>query len=288
MRDGLTVEPVIQNITIATDFSPWSERAMHHAIALARKFGAILHIVHVVRRTEYPFVPDLMIELDQLAERDCDDLIRRLTAAHNLDDIEHRRWTLDGEFSEVLGRFVRDHRIDLVVLGTRGRSGISKLLLGSIAQEIFHHLACPVLTIGPWSRVASRQPRVRKVLFATDLSPASEAAIPYVLMAAKTWQSKIDVLHVCSSANCHCCQKKDDLKQRIDLQAGMETSLSVQYHLIPGRPFPAVLNFARENMDDAIVLGLDPHRSLYDGPAVSHAYEIVRCAECPVLSVRSA
>ena len=287
MFDGLIVDPVIHNIAIATDFSPWSERAMHHAIALARKLGAILHIVHVVRRTEFPFVPDLMIGLDQLAERDCDDLIRRLTAAHNLDDIEHRRWSLDGEFSEVLGKFVRDHRIDLLVLGTRGRTGISKLLLGSIAQEIFHHVACPVLTIGPWSREASRQPQVRKVLFATDLSPASEAAIPYVLMAAKTWQSKIDVLHICSSGNCH-CQKKDDLKSRIDLRGGKATPLSVEYHLLPRRPFPAVLDFARENAEDAIILGLDPHRSLYAGPAVSHAYEIVRCAECPVLSVRSA
>ena len=195
-HDGL----VIRNIAIATDFSPWSERATQHALVVAHRFGAVLHFLHAVRRSEFSLVPGMMVQLDELAERDCDQMIARLNGGHCLDNIEYHCWQMDGEVSEGFGDFVREHNIDLLIVGTRGRSGISKLLLGSVAEEIFHCVCCPVLTIGPWSRPAARQLKLNRVLFATDLSAESFSAISYVLTAAKTWQADIDVLHVCSAA----------------------------------------------------------------------------------------
>jgi nucleotide-binding universal stress UspA family protein len=287
MSYDLQSGPVIRNIVVATDFCPWSERALQHALVLARHFGAVLHILHIVRRAEFSFVPDLMVELDELSERDSDDLIGRLNAAHSLDNIEYRRWNIDGELSGVLESFVSDHRIDLMILGTRGRTGISKFLLGSIAQEIFHCISCPVLTVGPWSRDASRQLQLNKVLFATDLSPQSAAVIPYVLKLATIWHAEIDMLHVCSSANCQCHHRMDDLRRRMEVVARGETPLEFRYHVLPGPPSPTILNFAIQEKEDLIVLGLENHRSLYGGPSVSHAYEVVRQARCPVLSVCS-
>ena len=287
LSDDLRSGPVIRNIAVATDFCPWSERALQHALVLARHFGAALHILHVVRRTEFSFVYGLMVRLDELAERDFGDLIGRLNAAHALANIEHHCWNIDGEISGVLENFVRDHSIDLMILGTRGRAGISKFFLGSIAQEIFHFLSCPVLTVGPWSLGAKRQVELNRVLFATDLSPESAAAIPYVLMSAMTWHAEIDVLHVCSSANCQCQSRMRDLRSRMEALASWEAPIVVRYHVLPGPPAPAVLNFAMQEKEDLIVFGLDHHRSLYGGPSVSHAYEIVRQARCPVLSVSS-
>lgn len=288
MPDNLHSSPVIRSIAVATDFSPWSERALQHALALAHHFGAVLHILHVVRRTEFSFVPDLMVPLDELAERDFENLICRLNAAHSLAGIEHHHWNIDGEISEVLECFVSDRRIDLMILGTRGRTGISKFLFGSIAQEIFHYISCPVLTVGPWSRGAARQIQLNKVLFATDLSPESAAVMLYALMPATIWHAEIDVLHVCSSANCQCQHRLEDLKRRIEFVARKETPFIVRYHVLSGPPSPTVLNFAIREKEDLIVLGLENHRSLYAGPSVSHAYEIVRQARCPVLSVCSA
>jgi len=63
-----------------------------------------------------------------------------------------------------------------------------------------------------------------------------------------------------------------------------EGDVAVRYHMHPGTPSATVLNFARQNNEDLIVLGLDRHRSLYSGPSLSHAYEIVRQSKCPVLS----
>lgn len=286
MSDDLHSDPVIRNIAIATDFSPCSERAMQHALVVAHRFGAVLHILHIVRPTEFSFVPDFMVDLDKLAERDCDNLIGRLNAAHSLDNIEHHCWNMDGDISGALRDFSHDHRIDLMILGTRGRSGMSKLLLGSIAQEIFHCLCCPVLTVGPWSNGATRQLQLKKVLFATDLSRESTAAIPYALTAAKTWHADIDVLHVCSSAKCECHVGMEDLRSRMEVQAIGGAPL-MRYRILPGRPSASVLNFASQHEESLIVLGLDRHRSLYGGPSISHANEIARQARCPVLSVCS-
>ena len=287
MSEELSYSLAIKNIAIATDFSPCSERAMQHALVIARWYGAALHILHTVRRSEFLFVPDLMVQLDELAERDSEELMGRLRTTHSLDNIEHRFWKLQGEVS-TFGDFVRDQNIDLLVLGTRGRTGLSKLLLGSVAEQVFHCVSCPVLTVGPLSRGAATQLVLKKVLFATDLSLQSTAALPYVVAAAKAWRAAIDVLHVCSADHSDREYLMQDYRHRVDAVTASEPGLSIRYHLMPGEPSPTVLDFARQNNQDLIVLGLDNHRSLYDGPPLSHAHEIVRQARCPVLSVRSA
>ena len=279
-------EVAVRNIAVATDFTPRSERAIRHALVVAHRFAADLHLVHAVRRSEFPLVPDLMVPLDEVAERDSADMIRRLNTDHSLNDIAHHSWNLNGEFSDTLGSFVREHKIDLLVLGTRGRSGIARLLLGSLAQQIFQYVCCPVLTIGPFCRGASRPFRMNNLLFATDLSRESEAAIPYVLTAAKTWGAGIDVVHVSSSAKSDARHSTESLRNNMNAHAHGEC-IPMRFHLLAGEVSSAVLEFAERNHDDLIVLGLDHRRSLYNGPSLSHAYEMVRQARCPVLSVRS-
>jgi nucleotide-binding universal stress UspA family protein len=286
MLEELNHGLAIRSIAIATDFSQSSDRAMQHALVIARWYGAALHILHAVRRSEFSFVPDLMVQLDELAERDCEDLMGRLHAAHSLDNIQHRLWNLYGEVS-TFGDFVRDQKIDLLVLGTRGRTGISKLLLGSVAVQIFHCVSCPVLTVGPSSRRAASQLALKNVLFATDLSPQSTAALPLCSRGCG-WRAPS---MSCTSARriTPMVASNGGYRRRMsDALTASEPRFSIRYHVVPGEPSPAVLDFAGQNNEDLIVLGLDNHRSLYGGPPLSHAYEIVRQAPCPVLSVRSA
>jgi len=70
ISDDLHPGPATRSIAVATVCCPWSDRALQHALVLARYFGAILHIVDIVRRAEFSFVPDLMVQLNELAERD--------------------------------------------------------------------------------------------------------------------------------------------------------------------------------------------------------------------------
>jgi nucleotide-binding universal stress UspA family protein len=132
-----------KNIAFTIDFSECSERAVQHGVAVARHFGATLHFLYLVRPSEYVYTPEMIPALDEVAVRDCDQLIAKLKSNHRLDGVEFQRWVEEGEISEIVGDFVQKHHIDLLVVGTHGRTGIPKLLLGLVAQEIFHYVRCP-------------------------------------------------------------------------------------------------------------------------------------------------
>ncbi len=277
----------IHNVAVATDFGECSEHPVEHALAIARHFGATLHLLHLVRPSKFSFVPEMMPAVEEAAGRDSDQYEARLTGRHQLDGVRMQRWVEEGEISDVIGGFVQDHHVDMLVVGTHGRSGIPRLLLGSVAQQIFHYVRCPVLVVGPRAPGAGHELQLKKVLFATDLSSESLAAVPWVLTAVREWHTELDVLHVCTTGNPEHPRRMNELRTRIDgALEGMEPAV-VRMHLLRGKPMPCVTDFACHNHEDAIILGLKPHRGLYEGPFWSHAYEIMRHAPCPVLSVRS-
>ena len=281
----------IRNVAVATDFSDCSERAVLQAVGVARQFGATLHLLNLVQPSKFAAVPEMLPEIDKAASRDCDDLIARLTHTHHLDGVKCHSWVEQGEVFEVASDFVNNHNIDLLVVGTHGRGGISRLLFGSVSQEILHYVACPVITVGPCSDCPDSHLRLKKVLFATDLSSESLAALPYVLTAVREWHTELDVLHVCSTKEANCPglmpQRMNELRGRIEaLQEGFE-QLPIRYHQLAGKPAQCVIDFANSNQEDLIVLGLKPHRTLIPGSAWSQAYDIVGQARCPVLRVRA-
>ncbi|MGA8111212.1 MAG: universal stress protein, partial [Acidobacteriaceae bacterium] len=191
----------VRNVAVATDFGACSEHAVEHALAVARHFGAGLHFFHLLRPSSFPMAAEVMPALADAADRDYDHLIARLQRDHRLDGIEVHRWVEQGEVPDLAGAFVRDRHIDLLIVGTHGRTGLQRLLLGSVAQQIFHSVRCPVLTVGPRAPGTGPQLQLRRVLFATDLSRESLAAVPYVLTAVEEWHTALDVLHVCKSGN---------------------------------------------------------------------------------------
>lgn len=278
-------EVAIHNVAVATDFSPCSEHAVEHSLAVARHFGATLHFLHLLRPSQFSYTPEMLPAIANVADRDCDNLLARLQRQHRLDGIDCRRWVEQGEITERAGAFVRDHQIDLLILGTHGRSGLPHLLLGSVAQQIFQCVPCPVLTVGPRAPGAGPHLQLDRVLFATDLSPQSLAAVPFVLTAVREWHAELDILHVCASRDpAHRAamdQLRSDLDRRLD-------GTHLQGSIMAGKAADRVLEFTASHHEDLIVLGLKPHRALYNGRLWSHAYEIVRRAPCPVLSVRTA
>jgi len=276
----------IRNIAVATDFTECTERALEHSMAVARHFGASLHVLHLVRPSAFPFSADMIPALDDAAVRDCDRLIDRLHRAHQLDGIDLHRHVLQGEIRDFVADFVREQRIDLVVVGTHGRSGLPRLVHGSVAQQIFQSVRCPVLAVGPQSPGAASRLQLKRTLFCTDLSRESLAAIPYIVTVTRMWHTGLDVLHVCAEARAEHARSLSAIGSRLDalLQGSEHASLSS--HLLTGKPASCVLQFAHDHQADLIIFGLKAH--LYSASPWSHAYEIVRHAECPVLSIRTA
>lgn len=87
---------------------------------------------------------------------------------------------------------IREHHIDMIVMGTHGRSSVSRAVMGSFAEEVFRQASCPVLTVGPHiSKNTERRLGMKQILFATDFSDQSLCALPYAVSLAQEHQAKL-------------------------------------------------------------------------------------------------
>ena len=119
-----------------------------------------------------PFVEATQPDPEQtklLAKRQMADLM----GSASLKDVEHKELIERGEVPEVLSKLARKYGIDLIVIGTGGRKGLRKLLLGSVAEEVFRNAECPVLTMGPHAIRWKIDGNLQHILFATDFGTES-------------------------------------------------------------------------------------------------------------------
>jgi nucleotide-binding universal stress UspA family protein len=183
-----------KNILLATDFSDASEKAFNYATAIARLCGSKIYIVHVVPPETTSFIPELPRDrLREEAKREMETLAGR----NELKQIAHETVLRAGTVWNVLSAVIREQNMDLVVLGTHGRGGMKKLVLGSVAEEVARRAGCPVITVGTHVDVPlSTTGEFRSILFATDFHPASAKALDYALLLANQFQAKLILLHV--------------------------------------------------------------------------------------------
>ena len=141
----------LRRILLPTDFSKFSDNALTYAIAFAEKFGAELHLLHVVQDLALFMPPDVvtvpaMVPLDQLNTA-AHDAINRLVREHNLGRFTLHHEVREGNpFTEIV-RYAKDHDIDLIIMGTHGRGGLAHVLLGSVSEKVVRKAPCPVLTV---------------------------------------------------------------------------------------------------------------------------------------------
>lgn len=282
----------LNNILYLTDFSEPAEAALPFVTAIAHKYGSRVYATHVLLPDVYacltPEFGDVVTAgLEQAAEAKMQKAVTGLTGLAHETIIE---WGPD--VWQTVQRAVQKNNIDLVVLGTRGRTGVQKLLLGSVAEEIWRRSGVPVLTIGP--SVSRSRPVVqfRKVLFATDFTPESLAGLPYAVSMAREYRAHLVLLHVIRQF------KKEEilgelsaadaihyLTQMLPQDAGLcsPPELVVKH----GEPAKNIIDTASRCDADLIVLGV--HRGGGYGPAthveLTIAHEVVVNAPCPVLTV---
>ncbi|MBT4863841.1 MAG: universal stress protein [Planctomycetaceae bacterium] len=141
----------LKNILLPTDFSETSLTATRYAIELAKRFSATLHLLHVIEDPGVyiaafdSFPLPSPVEFETYAEERLENWVLPDDAAGL--DIQ-RRWVHGVPFTQII-RDSRENDIDLIVLGTHGRSVISQLLLGSVAEKVVRKAPCSVLTVRP-------------------------------------------------------------------------------------------------------------------------------------------
>ena len=305
---GSALDLRLKSVLMATDLSPTSVKPLHHALAIARYYGAKLYVVHVVSPIPYLMAGPEALQLGcDGASQDMQQLQRDLLHDGSLNGLDHEFIIRQGIVWEELQAIIFQKQVDLVVVGTHGRRGIEKVFLGSVAEQVFRDASCPVLTVGPYSYHESRVDltgEIQTYLFATDFSEASLSALPQAVSLANQTKARLILLHVIpaapvpqipgwytsseimsmrENARMTCVRRLEQLMPR-DQEAPIDTEFLVQF----GIPSEKILQVALDKKVDLIILGL--RRASLAG-TISHmpwatAYEIVCGAGCPVLSVR--
>lgn len=296
----------LKSVLVATDFTPVSDKAVRYGAVLARRYGSKFYLMHVVSSLGFTMVgPAALVAATNLVRRDARTLEAQLVTDGTLAGIEHEVIVSSGEVWPTLQNVIDREHIDLLVLGTHSRQGIGRLVLGSVAEQIFRHASCAVLTIGPNN--PDRADTVvgdnsRPNLFATDFSDESLRALPYAMSYANRRNAQLVLLHVLSPVphvegnRWYTAQDVFEMRKQAieDAQQRLralvrQNALAVEPISIArfGEPVDCIVDAAEEFHALGIVLGLKPR-----GDAISHlpwstAYRIVCSANCPVLTIRA-
>jgi len=283
---------ILNKVLVPTDFSEASERVLAYARAFSEDYGAKIYISHAVNPTPPIFVPMEPIPIDLDAEwQDAQARLNRFEANQLLNGTRHETILGRGEAWNVIEDVIRQHSIDLVLLGTRGKHGLKKLLFGSGAEQIFRHADCPVLTVGPNVKVADGDiAAFRHIVFATDFSAGSLHALPYALSLAEENQATLSFLHVMPMViPQEQAPVTEVIRKRLQVLIPSDAEDWCHPSAIVNFAFPSegILHVAEEQSADLIVMGVHK-RALR---AASHlpwaiAYEVICHAHCPVLTVR--
>ena len=141
----------IDSIMLPTDFSDTSKVAQRYAKGLARQYSAELHVVHVILDPAYVASPMGMGSIPDSYHSDMearsDEELETLFPDNNESDIVVVRKTLGGSAAYSIVEYAKDNKISMIVMGTHGYSGLSRLLLGSVAEKVVRTSPCPVLTV---------------------------------------------------------------------------------------------------------------------------------------------
>ncbi|HEY6306799.1 MAG TPA: universal stress protein [Candidatus Angelobacter sp.] len=276
-----------KNILFLTDFSEASQAASAYALGFARHFHAQLFPAHACN----PEVPSEMTD-PNLLNRMAENAEERLVGLIHEKDLAVRPLFYRGCIEAAFPRWIDEKGIDLVVVGTHGRRGLQRFLMGSCAEFIFRNATCPVLTVGP--HVAVRPYKdfsVENILFPTDLGPHVEYAATYALSFAREKHARLTFMHVVSLEEAF-------QRDRAELVSAARTKLE---KLVPsdakrwcepelvvdiGDPALEVVGYAQKERPDLIVLGLPHDKKFNSHFRTGVTYKLVSSAPCPVLTIR--
>lgn len=279
----------LKNILFAADLSPGSLLAFPFAASIARHYDGRMLLEYVApdepagkRSAKSASAGRTKSEMETALSR----------ARESLGDIPSETLFDHGNICSRLLATAKEREMDLIVVGTHGLRGMKKMLKGSTAEEIIFHATCPVLTAGPG---VDRPPNFKRILCATELSPASEYAIPYALSLAEMYNASLVFLHVNDwssheppvDAQTRTLKFVQDQLRKSSQGLSMESRSQVKVDFGPRTDL--ILEAATDSEADLIVMGLHAGKR-FRARIVAHipgsmTYDVIAQAPCPVLTV---
>ncbi|HUU30274.1 MAG TPA: universal stress protein [archaeon] len=301
----------LKKILYPTDFGESAVDALRYAVMLAGEYEAELIMMNVVSLfSEESQSPEMRLTgmeksaggfTDKL-HQDAHERIDRTIEDHKHQDLKMRKLVVRGfsPYQEII-RVIGEENIDLVVMGTYGRGGVTHFIFGSTAEQVVRLANCPVLTVRHHAPHLKEFKKIKNILLPTDFSDYSKKALPYALSFAGKYGATLHVLHVFEQ-RIHPAFYIMDKATPFDLDNSLrdraldaldefvyqdlKDRISFKCEVTSGKPFVEIINYARRNEIDLIVTATHGLTGLEYMIIGSTTERVVRKAPCPVLSIK--
>jgi nucleotide-binding universal stress UspA family protein len=301
----------IQRILCPVDFSDCSRRALDHAMAIARWYKSTVTVLHVFASAQAAAVGPgpVVFEPIFLPPVERDRLLadtKAFAATESAPGLTTEAVVREGNVAAEILEQAATMRADLLVIGTHGRSGFERLLLGSVAEKVLRKASCPVMTVP--GRLPDAAPAgsvlYRRVLCPVDFSEASLHALKYAISMGHEAGSELTILHVVAheledttdfefatgmTIGDFLKEREETLRRRLQEQVARAAEFCrVDSTITHGKPWREVLRIAAARQSDLIIMGVQGRGAadlLLFGSTTQH---VVREASCPVLTLRHA
>jgi len=289
----LETSPIhIKGILAATDLSGQATLALKFGARLAKKLNCRFHVLYTVMPQLY--VTDtgvLSAELQKIEiERGEKQLRQHLSRIPEVRTIKHEEIALCGPATEAIDAAMDAKGIDLVVMGSHGRSGLAKIVLGSVAEAVIRSTHCPALVVGP--RCARRFDPFRSMVLATSLPPDSLRAVQYALSLAKETGAMLTVVHVVPGRvpGMGILVRSAEERAREELHQLVpndpELKKHVHFEVVAGDAAEEILSAAKRLKASLIVMGARERSMIAEHAPWATLSAVIRESHCPVLAVQ--
>jgi len=291
----------IKFILCPIDFSEFSIRAYHHALSLAEHYRARLVVQHIVELSRYPYAEYGASEGDYAAfcralheggKQQLHEFVKHHTHGQVPPDLE----VYQGIAPDCILSCAQAHKTDLIVMGTHGRRGYDRLVLGSVTNRVMRKAPCPVLAIckppqdsRPAGEERDHVHRLSRILFCTDFSENSEQALNYAISAAEEYDAELTLLHVLEVAPGLSKTEEaiNTAAEQLDklIPEEVRKNLRIKTTVRVGKPYRAIIQLALEEQVDMVTMGVHGRGALDLAVFGSTTYRVLQLGPCPVLAV---
>ena len=290
----------IKLILCPVDFSEFSVRAYRHALSVTQHYRAKLVALHIVELWRYPslsFVPpgpaydETCQAFCEKGNQELQELVRSNTLTNGpLPELVVEQ----GNAADSILTFATKRAADVIVMGTHGRRGYDRMVLGSVAERVMRNAPCPVLVVNKppddssvVSNEGDREHRLRRILFCTDFSENSERALNYAISATTEYDAELTLLHVLEEKPAKTDQAMAAATQQLEqlIPAEVRKTLNTRSAVRVGKPYEQIIQFAKQEHPDIVAMGVRGRGSLDLAVFGSTTYRVIQLGPCPVLAV---
>ncbi len=292
--------PKLERILCPVDFSEFSVCAYRHATSLAQHYGATLYVQHVVELWRHPAACFATSESYEEFRGSLEDEGRRklleFLKQWSPEGFEPQHVVWEGKAPDSILTYAETERMDLIVMGTHGRRGFDRLMVGSVTERVIRNALCPVLVVrGPshglqasgkeWSPV-----ELRRILCCTDFSANSRAVLEYAAYLAAQYGSELIMAHVIESTpgaatfDEAVAKAKERLTALIPAQGG-ETGRHTAMVRV-GKPYEQIIALCAETQCNLAIMAVRGGNAMNLSIFGSTTHRVIQLGPCPVLVVR--